>query len=104
MRGFKEIEGIDHEEVFVPMDNQITTQMFIAAAKAKGLVVEHFDVCMPFLHGDLEEVIYCEQPLGFTTGDPGQKCQVAKEFDVHDQEARRHMWASRSCVRSRWEW
>ncbi|GLI64580.1 hypothetical protein VaNZ11_007855 [Volvox africanus] len=40
--------------------------------------VHHLDMRTAVLHGDLEEVIYVEQPPGFETGEPGQKCRLLK--------------------------
>jgi hypothetical protein len=77
-KGFKQIEGVDYDEVFAPTGSHSTVRAFLATAAADGLAVHHLDVRTAFLHGDLEEVIYCEQPPGFVTGESGQKCRLFK--------------------------
>ncbi|GLI71656.1 hypothetical protein VaNZ11_016937 [Volvox africanus] len=72
-KGFKPVENVDYSKVFVPTPTQTTVRAFLATAAAEGMDVHHLDVCTVFLHGGLEEVIYVEQPLGFETGEPGQK-------------------------------
>jgi hypothetical protein len=54
--------GIDYHEVFAPV---ATIRIVIALAASKGWCVFQQDVKNAFLHGDLTEDIYVEQPLGY---------------------------------------
>ena len=39
--------------------------MFVALASVHGLIIHQLDVKTTFIHGDLEEQIYMDQPEGF---------------------------------------
>ena len=78
-KGYSQSYGIDYDETYAPVakaDN-IHTLSSIAAAEDYELV--QFDIKTTFLHGDLSEDIYMDQPLGFEH--PGGKvCHLRKSL------------------------
>ncbi|MCO5567806.1 hypothetical protein L7F22_021502 [Adiantum nelumboides] len=63
--------GIDYEETFTPVANMATVRAVIAVVAAKGWILYQMDVKYAFLHGDLQEEVYMEKPLGYQdTGHP----------------------------------
>ncbi|MCO5600797.1 hypothetical protein L7F22_054913 [Adiantum nelumboides] len=56
--------GIDYEETFAPIAKMTTVRAGIAMTAAKGWILQQMDVKNAFLHGDLQEEEYMEQPLG----------------------------------------
>nr|AAB51275.1 reverse transcriptase, gag, polyprotein [Volvox carteri f. nagariensis] len=77
-KGYMQVEGVDYDEVFAPTSNHATVRAFSPKAAAKGIEVHHLDVRTAFLHGDLDEVVYVDQPEGFVTGERGLKCRLLK--------------------------
>jgi hypothetical protein len=61
-KGFQQVHGIDYDETFAPVENMDSIRLALAIAIAKGWEVHHMDVKNAFLHGDLSEEIYMEQP------------------------------------------
>jgi hypothetical protein len=59
-KGFQQVHGIDYDETFAPVE-----KMDFILAVAKGWEVHQMDMNNAFLHGDLSEDIYMEQPKGF---------------------------------------
>jgi len=64
-KGFYQQHGIDYREVFAPVARWDTIRTVIAVATLKGWSVFQLDVKSAFLHGDLNETVYVEQPPGF---------------------------------------
>jgi hypothetical protein len=64
-KGFQQVQGIDYDETFAPVVKMDSIRLALAIAIAKGWEVHHMDVKNAFLHGDLSEEIYMEQPQGF---------------------------------------
>nr|GFC47209.1 retrovirus-related Pol polyprotein from transposon TNT 1-94 [Tanacetum cinerariifolium]GFC55404.1 retrovirus-related Pol polyprotein from transposon TNT 1-94 [Tanacetum cinerariifolium] len=58
-------EGIDHDEVFVPVARIEAIRPFLAYASLKDFMVYQMDVKSAFLYGKIEEEVYVFQPLGF---------------------------------------
>ena len=55
--------------------------MVISFAEAKNLEIVQLDVKTAFLHGDLKEVLYMEQPEGFEdTSRPSDVCRLLKSI------------------------
>jgi len=64
-KGYHQRQGIDFEEVFAPVARWDTIRTLLAKAAQKGWKVFQLDVKSAFLHGELNEDVYIEQPQGF---------------------------------------
>jgi hypothetical protein len=64
-KGYAQTYGIDYEETYSPVAKMTTIRAIIAMAAAKGWSLHQMDVKNVFLHGDLEEKVYMEQPPGY---------------------------------------
>ena len=76
VKGFQQREGIDFDEIFSPVVKHTTIRVVLGLVEAEGLYLEQLDVKTAFLHGDLKEVIYMQQPQGFIA--PGKEDLVCK--------------------------
>ena len=65
VKGFQQKQGVDFNEIFAPVVKMTSIRMVLSIATSMDLEVEQLDVKMAFLHGDLEEDIYMQQPKGF---------------------------------------
>ena len=65
VKGFNQRKGIDFDEIFSPVVKMSSIRVVLSLAASLDLEVEQMDVKTAFLHGDLEEEIYMEQPEGF---------------------------------------
>lgn len=77
VKGFMQVEGIDYDETYAPVCRQETRRVLISLAAQKGLPLHQIDVKTAFLHGELEEEVYVEQPPGFKSGPKVCKLQKA---------------------------
>jgi hypothetical protein len=68
LRGHKQREGIDYDEVFSSVAKAETIRMLLAHAAANALEIEQIDVRTAFLYGELHEEIYMEPPEGYDFG------------------------------------
>jgi hypothetical protein len=64
-KGFQQVHGIDYDETFAPVANMDSIRLALSIAATKGWEVHHMDVKNAFLHSDLSEDIYMEQPQRF---------------------------------------
>ena len=62
---FEKKKGIDFDEIFSPVVKMTSIRTILSIAASLDLEVEQLDVKTAFLHEDLEEEIYMEQPEGF---------------------------------------
>jgi hypothetical protein len=65
VKGYSQKEGIDFHEIFSPVVKTISIRIVLALVALLDLDLEQLDVKIGFLHGDLDEEIYREQPEGF---------------------------------------
>jgi hypothetical protein len=59
-KGYAQIEGLDFDEIFVPVARLEAIRIFIAYACHKRFKVYQMDVKSTFLNGDLNEEVYME--------------------------------------------
>ena len=64
-KGYAQKEGIDYNEIFSPMVKHSSIRILLTLVAQFNLELVQLDVKTVFLHGDLEEEIYMEQPVGF---------------------------------------
>jgi len=65
VKGFEQKKGVDFDDIFSPVVKMSSIRVILGLAASLDLEVEQLDVKTAFLHGDLEEEIYMEQPEGF---------------------------------------
>ena len=64
-KGFRQEYGVDFDEIFSPVVKMTTLRFLLGVVAADNLELIQLDVKTTFLHGDLQEEIYMEQPKGF---------------------------------------
>lgn len=64
----EKVELEKYNEVFAPVTRWDTIRTILAPATCKKWHVYHFDIKMAFLHGELMEDVYVDQPLGYKKG------------------------------------
>lgn len=64
-KGYAQKQGIDYNEVFAPVAIWDTIRLVIALAAHKGWNLYQLDVKSAFLHGELLEEVFVDQPPGF---------------------------------------
>ena len=78
-KGYAQTYGIDYDETFSPVARMATVRCVIALAVAKGWSLQQMDVKNAFLHGDLQEEVYMEQPVGYEDVEhPTYVCRLKK--------------------------
>jgi hypothetical protein len=78
-KGYAQIEGLDFDETFAPVERLEAIRIFLAYACHKRFKVYQMDVKSNFLNGDLNEEVYMEQPKGFEPSDnPDLVCKLKK--------------------------
>ena len=83
VKGFSQKKGIDFEEIFSLVVKMSSIRVVLGLDANMNLEIEQLNVKIVFLHGDLEEEIYMEQPEGFTIkGKEHLVCQLKKAYMV----------------------
>ena len=62
VKGFGQRKGIDFDKIFSPVVEMSSILIVLGLTVSLNLEIEQMDVKTTFLHGDLEEEIYMEQP------------------------------------------
>ena len=80
-KGYSQIPGIDYNDVFSPVVKHSSIRTLLSIVAMHDYELEQLDVKTAFLHGELEEDIYMNQPEGFVI--PGKKpCVQTKEVSL----------------------
>ena len=99
-QGYSQVEGMDYEEVFAPVARYNSIRSILAIANELDLDIHQTDVKCAFLHGELDEEIYMEQPEGFIDENhPNKVCRLQKSIYGLKQSARCWNSAIDKCVK-----
>ena len=81
MKGFGQQKGIDFEDIFSPVVKMSSIHVVLGLTASLNLEIKQLDVKTTFLHSDLEEEIYMEQPEGFKVkGKENLVCKLKKSL------------------------
>jgi hypothetical protein len=81
VKGFNQKKGIDFDEIFSPVVKLSSIRIALGLVANMNLELEQLDVKTAFLHGDLNEEIYMEQPEGFEeNGKEHLVCKLKKSL------------------------
>eukprot|EP00253_Pinus_taeda_P003640 PITA_03640 len=81
VKGFAQKKGIDFDEIFFPVVKMTSTRTILSLVAAEDLHLKQLDVKTTFLHGDLEEEIYMQQPQGYEVkGKDKLVCRLKKSL------------------------
>ncbi|KAG8489513.1 hypothetical protein CXB51_017534 [Gossypium anomalum] len=68
-KGYSQVPGVDFTDVFSPVVKHSSIRAFLGIVAIHDLELDQLDVKTAFLHGELEEDIYMQQPEGFTVSE-----------------------------------
>jgi hypothetical protein len=81
LRGFTQRPGLDFGETFSPVVKPATIRTMLSLVVSHNWVVHQLEVKNAFLHGTLEERVYCAQPSGFVDpSKPDHVCRLNKSL------------------------
>ena len=63
-KGFAETNGVDYSDTFSSVAKMTSVQLFISLAATYNWDLHQLDIKNVFLHDDLQEEVYMEQPPG----------------------------------------
>jgi Reverse transcriptase (RNA-dependent DNA polymerase). len=91
---FTQRPGIDFDETFSPVVKPATVLAVLSLAVSRDWPVHQLDMKNAFLHGTLQETVYCTQPAGFVDPTkPDLVCRLNKSLYGLKQAPR--AWYSR---------
>ncbi|KAD3641247.1 hypothetical protein E3N88_30471 [Mikania micrantha] len=78
-QGFSQIPGMDYFHTFSPMVKAATVRIILTLAVINSWSLHQLDVSNAFLHGNLNETVFMEQPPGFHDPQfPEHACRLNK--------------------------
>jgi hypothetical protein len=86
-KGFKQIHGIDYDEIFSPVVILKSIQILLAIAAYFDYEIWQMDVKITFINGNLTEDVYMTQPEGFV---------YPKKFWEYIQTSKVYLWTETS--------
>ncbi|KXJ67887.1 hypothetical protein RP20_CCG008080 [Aedes albopictus] len=96
-QGFSQQFGVDYDSVFAPVAAQTTLRTLLSVAGKKKMKVRHLDVKSAYLHGQLKEELYMQQPKGFVRrGEEKLVCRLQRSLYGLKQGAK--VWNDTICA------
>ena len=81
VRGFSQQHGIDYDETFSPSGKPATIRTVLSLVASRHWPIRQLDVKNAFLHGHLDETVYCQQPPDFAdSSHPDYVCLLQKSL------------------------
>ena len=78
-KGFQQTPGVDFFETFSPVIKPCTIRVIFTLVVTNNWDIQQIDINNAFLNGDLQEVVYMSQPVGFVDSNkPTYVCQLNK--------------------------
>lgn len=78
-KGYHQKHGVDFHKVFAPVARWDTIRLILAIAAKRAWEVFQLDVKSAFLHGELKEDVFVEQPKGFEVPNESNKIYKLKK-------------------------
>ena len=80
-KGYTQVEGLDYKETFAPTAKLSTFRVLLACAAHEGVIPRQMDIKTAYLHADIDEEIFLEQPEGFVEeGKEDHVCKLQKSL------------------------
>ena len=80
-KGYAQTYGVDYSDTFSPVAKMTFVRLFISLAATHNWELHQLDIKNAFLHGDLQEEVYMEQPPGFVAREEIRKvCHLRKSL------------------------
>ena len=80
-KGYAQTYGIDYSDTFSPIAKLTYVRLFISLAASHDWDLHQLDIKNVFVHGDLQEEVYMEQPPRFVSqGKIGEVCLLRKSL------------------------
>jgi len=80
-KGYTQVYGLDCCDSFYLVAKMTTIRLFFAMAAIRHWPLHQLDIKNVFLHGDLEEEVYMEQPpVFFAQGEFGMVCKLHRSL------------------------
>ncbi len=93
-KGYAQTYGINYEETYSLIAKMTTIRAIIVMVVAKGWFLHQMDVKNVFLHGDLQEEMYMEQPLSYVNQThPNLVCRLKKA--LYDLKQTPRTWSDK---------
>jgi hypothetical protein len=81
VKGFSQKKGIDFDEIISPVVKMTSIRTILSLVVVEDFHLEQLDVKPTFLHRDLEEEIYMQQPQGYEVkGKKNLVCELKKRL------------------------
>jgi hypothetical protein len=64
-KGYSQVEGLDFREIFAPVVRLEAIRLLLAYSSLNDIKLYQMDVNSAFLNGEINELVYVEQPPGF---------------------------------------
>jgi hypothetical protein len=89
VKGFAQKKSINFDEIFSLIVNMTSIRTILSLVAVEDLHIEQLDVNTTFLHGDMEEYIYMQQPQGYEVkGKENLVCRLKKSLYGLNQSPR----------------